>query len=204
MLLHRIIKNIQTKRRDNKNKKGGLSILLEFILLLPAFVALVLILVDVMKFYYLYNVASYAAYQGAYQFSMSANIESSMKSTQEALELGGIYDNTFHTNDVKVWIYKYDKVKKEMPSRTSGAGCNSINRWCVSQNKKGLTQPSMTGVYPTYNNNTMLNREIYGVELEFKNKLYSSITLSQFTGINVMTVPVIANNHIFEMQRFDN
>lgn len=195
MLLKKYINFVKTHRATVKNKKGGVNILLEFILLLPFFVILILLAVDVMKFYYLYNVTSLASYTAAYNFSMTLDVESSMDAAENAFTFGGLR-SSFRTDDIKASIYEYDKATKTFSNEVQ-----------INPEKNTLVGsiPCVNNYEVPKCNELMLNREIFGVKFEFENRLLTTVPANRFSAgwMPEMTVPVVARNHIFEVQRFD-
>jgi hypothetical protein len=198
MYFHQLI----LKRNKLKYKKGGANILLEFIALLPFFFILCLILFDIFKFYYLYNVTSLASYNAAYRFSLSDDIKSSMDSASQSFKLGGITDVEFHSDSVQAWIYQYNKDNKTFNTPLSDNDIMGNIDSAKTNLIGGATIPGLTD--GNYNNDIMRNREVWGFKFKIKNNLLSTIPLSAMSAglIHQSSVDIIVRNHVFEMQYY--
>lgn len=190
MFLNSILKCLDTKRKKMKNKKGGVNILLEFMLLLPFYFIIIMLLFDVLKFYYVYQVSTMAAYSASYNFSMTANVQQAMLEAESSFQLAGYHGDKFRNDDiVKGYIYEY-----------KGLSTSFVP---INEEKTVANIPTLTT--GTYDNIHMCNRDIYGFKFEVDNVLLSTIPANRFTGgaIAEQSIKAIAQNHVFEMQRFD-
>lgn len=183
-----------------KNRKGGANILLEFIALLPFFFIVILLLVDILKFYYMYNVTEIAAYNAAYRFSLTADIEEAMDAADSSFAMGVLTTDTFKSNDVQAWMYQYSRNNNRFEDTS-----NISNKYKINKAKTDLEAP-INGLTVNYDNQRMIDREIWGFQFKLKCNLLVTKTAEKFSGglIQEQSIDVIANNHVFELQRHDN
>jgi hypothetical protein len=194
-----MLKRISHKKIELKNKKGGANILYEFVCLLPFFVIVVLLLIDILKFYYVYNITSIAAYNASYTFSQTANVDTSTKSSVEIFKTGFVGEREFRSSQVKGWLYQY----KKNPDGTINYLYYELN-----DDKTGLRYGNIGGLTDgaNYDNQRMIDREVWGFRYEVKNRLLTTIPVQMIAGNRIPDTifPIRARNNVFEMQRFDN